>query len=236
MKPGSNRAPEEKSIDLPSCVLYRDDIQEICSIVSEGADDFNLYVQSGKSWENFRSVDGLADEFFSRRLDSIRISAKVKGSSISVLLGPQSGSIQIENPNSSTKGMARLIKDECEGKKHVLRILLVTFIVSVGAIFAYRLGAAIPVGFLPEPMSGWIGLVSDRTLGEGALSEYVMVVYIAASMIFISKKKYTKTFDIFNWPKGESPLFRDQVKEGWRVSFFWAAVGAMVGFLLGKIF
>ena len=236
MKPGSNRAPEETNIDIPSCVLYRDDIQEICSIVSEGADDFNLYLQSGKSWDNFDSPDGLDDEFFLGRLDSVKISARVNGSTIFVLLGPQAGSIQIQSPNSSTKGMARLIKDECEERKHVLRVVVSSLVVVIGSVFAYRLGGLIPGDIFPNPVSGWIGLVSDRTLAEGAISEYVMAVYVVASMIFIYKKKYTKNFDIFNWPKSDSRLVRDQIKEGWRVKFFWAVVGAVVGFLLGKIF
>src|SRR5699024_2275868 len=113
--------------------LYRDDIQEICSIVLEGADYFNLYIQSGESWDNFDNPEGLADEFFSKKLDSIQITARVNGSTISVLLGSQVGSIQIKNPNSSTRGMAKLIRDECEKKKHVLREVAAAAVVIVGS-------------------------------------------------------------------------------------------------------
>ena len=73
---------------------------------------FNL----GKAGTTSDSPDGLDDEFFLGRLGSVKISARVNRSTIFVLLGPQAGSIQIQSPNSSTKGMARLVKDGCEEK------------------------------------------------------------------------------------------------------------------------
>ena len=95
-----------------------------------------------------------------------------------------------------------------------------SLVVVIGSVFAYRLGGLIPGDIFPSPVSGLISLVGDRTLAEGAISEYVMAVYVTASMIFICKKKYTKSFGIFNWPKSDSRLIRDQIKEGWRVKFF----------------
>src|SRR5690625_1100585 len=119
------KAPEKVKVELSGAVLYRKDLREICSIVSRsGAEDFKLELKSGESWGKFSTLHGLFDESLRMKLDVMKVRSRVDESTITVTVGPDSSFVEVENPTSITQGMAHVIKELCEEKKHVLRPLL----------------------------------------------------------------------------------------------------------------
>jgi len=230
------KAPEKLKVELSGAVLYRKDLREICSIVSRsGAEDFKLELKSGESWGKFSTLHGLFDESLRMKLDVMKVRSRVDESTITVTVGPDSSFVEVENPTSITQGMAHVIKELCEEKKHVLRPLLAVVVVLGGAIVAYRVGGLMPTGFMPDFTEAWISPISDDSFQEEGVRQSLMIAYLVGSMLFIRKKKLTRKFDLFNWDKSDSSLFRDEIQVGWRVCLFWASMGAVLGFLLGLI-
>jgi len=169
------------------------------------------------------------------KLDVMKVRSRVDESTITVTVGPDSSFVEVENPTSITQGMAHVIKELCEEKKHVLRPLLAVVVVLGGAIVAYRVGGLMPTGFMPDFTEAWISPISDDSFQEEGVRQSLMIAYLVGSMLFIRKKKLTRKFDLFNWDKSDSSLFRDEIQVGWRVCLFWASMGAVLGFLLGLI-
>lgn len=228
------KAPDKLKVELSGAVLYREDLREICSIVSQsGAVDFELEIKSGESWGKFSALNGLSDESLKMKLDSMKVRSRVDESTITVIVGPDSSFVEVENPTSITQGMAHVIKERCEEKKHILRPTLAVAIVLVGTIATYRAGGFIPTDFMPDVTAGWISPISDDPFQEEGLRQSLMIAYMIGSMLIIRKKKFANKFDLFNWNKSDSGLFRDEVQVGWRVWLFWASIGAGLGFLLG---
>lgn len=228
------KAPEKLKVELSGAVLYRKDLREICSIVSRsGAEDFKLEIKSGESWGKFSTLNGLLDESLRMKLDVMKVRSRVDESTIAVTVGPDSSFVEVENPTSITQGMAHVIKELCEEKKHVLRPLLAVVVVLGGAVVTYRVGGLIPTGFMPDFTAAWLSPISDDSFQEEGVRQSLMIAYLIGSMLFIRKKKLTRKFDLFNWDKSDSSLFRDEVQVGWRVWLFWASMGAVLGFLLG---
>mgnify|MGYP001212006762 CR=1 FL=1 len=231
-----HKAPDKLKVELSPAVLYREDLKDICSIISQsGAEDFRLELKSGESWGKFSVLNGLSDDSLKMKLDSMSASSRVGESVIRVLLEKNSSFVEVENPTSITQGMAHVIKEKCEKKEHVLRPILAFAIVFFGTIFTYRMGGFIPTDFMPDFTEEWISPVSDDPFKEEGIRQTLMLTYLVGSMLVIRKKKLTRKFDLFNWDKSESGLFRDEVQVGWRVGLFWAAVGATLGFILGLL-
>lgn len=230
------KAPDKLKVELSPAVLYREDLGEICAIVSQsGAEDFRLELRSGESWGKFSVLSGLSDESLKMKLDSVSVSSRVGESTIRVVLETDSSFVEVENPTSITQGMAHVIKEKCEKKQHILRPMLAFAIVFFGTVVTYRVGGFIPTGFMPGFTETWISPVSDDPFKEEGIRQTLMIAYLVGSMWFIRKKKLTKKFDLFNWDKSESGLFRDEVQVGWRVGLFWAAIGSVLGFILGRL-
>ncbi|GAA1459715.1 hypothetical protein NE857_02585 [Nocardiopsis exhalans] len=231
------KAPDRLKVELSGAVLYREDLKDICSIISQSdAEDFQLELRSGESWGKFSTPGGLSDDSLKMKLDAVKMSSRVGESTIKVTIGLGSSFVEVENPTSVTQGMAHVVKELCEERKHVLRPLLAVGIVFFGTIAVYRIGGFIPTGFMPNFTAEWMSPISDDSFQEEGLRQSLMIAYLIGSMLAIRKKKFTNKFDLFNWTKSESELFRDKVRVNWSVGLFWAAVGAFIGFLLGQIF